>query len=194
MQLIHKTFFYNSLSILRDKIFYTEASLRGGHDEELCSNYYDAGINFLPDRGEVPNHQIGKRDSFLIFDYSGKKSNVLPPEQGGYAKAADILYDYNGSQDIFDNNDPRYLLRFGSKGLQLIRIVKAKNLENESFVECLSKYLGGKWKFYAFLYKKCPLVKNYYLNKFNKKFTEINNELGKNPVSIEISMYRNPSR
>ena len=194
MILKHKTFFYNSLSILQDKIFYTEASLRGGNDEKICSNYYDAGINFLPNKGEVNNHQIRNRDSYLIFNYSGAISNILRPEEGVYEKKANILYDYNGSQDFFENNDPRYLLRFGSKGLQLIRIDKAPNLKDESFVKYLSKYLGGKWKFYAFLYKKCPLVKKYYLKKFNQKFIEINNELGKNPASIEISMYRNPSR
>jgi hypothetical protein len=194
MELKHKTFFDNSLSILRDKIFYTQASLRGGNDEKLCSCYYDSGINFLPNKGEVNNHQIGDRDSYLIFNYSGRISNILPPEAGGYEKAANILYDYNGSQDLFENNDPRYLLRFGSKDLQLIRIEKANNLDDGSFVKCLSTYLGGKWKFYAFLYKKCSFVKNYYLNKFNQKFREINDELGKNPVSIEISMYCNPSR
>ena len=37
MILKHKTFFYNSLSILQDKIFYTEASLRGGNDEKICT-------------------------------------------------------------------------------------------------------------------------------------------------------------
>ncbi|TPH27812.1 hypothetical protein [Haemophilus haemolyticus] len=194
MELKHKTFFYNSLSILRDKTFYTEASLRGGNDEKICSNYYDSGINFLPNKGEVNNHEIGNRDSYLIFNYSGKISNILPPEAGVYEKEANILYDYNGSQDFFENNDPRYLLRFGSKDLQLIRIEKANNLNDGSFVECLSTYLGGKWKFYAFLYKKCSFVKNYYLNKFNQKFIEINEELGKNPVSIEISMYCNPIR
>ena len=194
MELKHKTFLYNALSILQTNTFYTESSLRGGHDESLCSYYYDAGINFLPNKGEVSNHLISDRNSYLIFSYSGRKSDVLPAEDGVKAKEPNILYDYNGSENKFNNNDPRYLLRFGSEGLKLIRIEKANNLDNDSFVENLSKYLGGKWKFYAFLYKKCSFAKKHYLNKFNQKFIEINEELGKKPVTIKISMYCNPIR
>lgn len=91
MILKHKTFFYNSLSILQDKIFYTEASLRGGNDEKICSNYYDAGINFLPNKGEVNNHQIRNRDSYLIFNYSGAISNILRPEEGVYEKKSKYI-------------------------------------------------------------------------------------------------------
>ena len=40
----------------------------------------------------------------------------------GVKRQPNILYDYNGSGEHFQNNDPRYLLPIGSNGLLLNKI------------------------------------------------------------------------
>lgn len=79
---------------------------------------YDCGANFLGVLGENNNTCPKGRGATLICTWRGATTNVLHWQEGP-ANVPNVLYDFNGSCAKFINNDPRYLLPYGSSGLAL---------------------------------------------------------------------------
>ncbi|MBS7809272.1 hypothetical protein [Variovorax sp. PCZ-1] len=79
---------------------------------------YDAGMNFLGELGELNNHGLHHKTVTLICSWDGLVSGPMPWKNLS-SRQANLLCDYNGSGNHFQNNDPRYFLPIGSDGLTL---------------------------------------------------------------------------
>lgn len=140
-------------------------------------NGYDGGMNFLGVLGEVPNHQLHDRDVVISCEWSGKISPPLHHE-AGRPYEPNILYDYNGSGFHFPNNDPRYILPIGSKGLVLNKV---DFLKEDSEIE----FWRIRQTFLASIYIK--FLSHKLLTKWaNKKTADLNNELKASPKIISV--------
>lgn len=138
---------------------------------------YDGGMNFLGILGEVPNHQLHDRDAMILCTWNGRISDPLPYE-AGRPYQANILYDYNGSGNHFQNNDPRYILSIGSKNLILNKV---DFLKEDSEIEF--------WRHRQTIFTKAYLkfLSNKQLAKWAKeKTTALNNKLDAFPKTISI--------
>lgn len=78
--------------------------------------HYDGGMNFLGLLGETQNTQPSLRGATIICSWLGSRSDPLPPDARSCSQP-NLLYDFNGSGDHFQNNDPRHFLPYGSNGL-----------------------------------------------------------------------------
>ena len=82
---------------------------------------YDCGMNFIGSLGEYANTQPSQRGATLHCKWTGSVSVPLPYEFRPHNKP-NILYDFNGSGLHYKNNDPRYILPYGSLGLVVNRV------------------------------------------------------------------------
>lgn len=83
--------------------------------------HYDAGANFLGVLGEQDNTHPEGKGATLFCTWDGEVSDPLPYDSY-HTDKPNVLYDFNGSGPHFENQDPRYFLPYGSKGLILNRI------------------------------------------------------------------------
>lgn len=104
----HRTYPRLAFIVATSGVFHT-----GGHDKN-----YDAGANFLGVLGQKANHQIGDRTATLVCTWCGSVTNPLPYDAYD-VHTPDVLHDFDGSGNHFDNEDPRYFLPNGSSGLVL---------------------------------------------------------------------------
>lgn len=74
---------------------------------------YDGGMNFCGVLGLVPNTQPVGEGAKLHCLWIGPISESLPPASYNYS-TPNILYDFNGSGNHYQNNDPRWFLPYGS--------------------------------------------------------------------------------
>lgn len=107
---------------------------------------YDGGANFLGVRGETSNTQPLLRGATLICSWTGQVS--VPVRYDAYdVHTPNVLFDFNGSGAHFPNNDPRYFLPYGSKGL----VLNAIHFDNDkALLEGWCYLRGGP---YAWAYK-----------------------------------------
>jgi len=99
-------------------------------NREYCSfnsvGHYDGGMSFLSVLGENANTQPKGRGATLVCSWEGLKSQPLPFDAFDCTQL-NLLYDFNGSGKHFSNNDSRYFLPYGSKGLLVKEIRVADN-------------------------------------------------------------------
>jgi len=112
INLRHKTTAIQALRIAVSRQFICEGR---------TPRHYDAGMNFLGDLGQVPNHHLDQKNVTLICTWAGAVSAPMPWEILS-GRRPNVMCDYNGSGNHFQNNDPRYLLPMGSTGLLVNRI------------------------------------------------------------------------
>lgn len=93
-----------------------------------------------------------------------------------------ILYDFNGSGQHFDNPDPRYLLPVGSTGLILKHVVIDD--EDELLrIWCLRRNIyHSKYR----LLKNIPILRDVLLHRAWQEIYRINEECRKNTFVISI--------
>lgn len=142
---------------------------------------YDGGMNFLGTLGEVPVHELKNRSATLCFEWMGEISEPRDTYDIAGMKP-NILYDFNGSGQHFDNPDPRYLLPVGSKGLILKHIVI--NDEDE-----LLRIWCSRRKIYYRQYRilnAIPIVRNILLHKAWQEIYQINEMCRKTIFDISI--------
>ncbi len=143
---------------------------------------YDGGLNFLGVLGQVKVHEIENRTATLCFEWKGAVSE--PKAKDDYKDLKpNVLYDFNGSGNHFDNPDPRYLLPVGSSGLILKSIV----IDDEN--ELLRHWLlrkGFYYRTYQWI-KKMPLIRNYLLSKAWHEIYELNKLCRAGTFVISIS-------
>lgn len=146
------------------------------------SPHYDAGANFLGSLGQKNNHQLGDRKAELVCTWTGNVSIPLPPAASN-VHTADVLFDFNGSGIHFQNNDPRYFLPNGSKGLILNRI------EFDSDVAMLEGWCAFKGGFVEKLYSLSWLpewVKSMLLEKAQQEVRRLNERCTKGEVLLKV--------
>ena len=142
---------------------------------------YDGGMNFLGTLGEVPVHQISDRSATLCFEWKGEVS--IPRSTYDIADMKpNVLYDFNGSGQHFDNPDPHYLLPVGSTGLILKHVV----IDNEDEllrIWCLRRNIyRRKYR----LLKNIPILRDVLLHRAWQEIYRINEECRKNTFVISI--------
>ncbi len=108
----HITSVFNAISIAEGGIFRASDS----------GQAYDAGMNLLGVLGESSNTWPRARGAELVCSWHGKVSPPLCWDRF-VNHEANVMLDFNGSGNVYQNNDPRYLLPIGSQGLQIDRIV-----------------------------------------------------------------------
>ena len=141
---------------------------------------YDGGMNFLGTLG-VPVHQISDRSATLCFEWKGEVS--IPRSTYDIADMKpNVLYDFNGSGQHFDNPDPRYLLPIGSTGLILKHVVIDD--EDELLrIWCLRRNIyRRKYR----LLKNIPILRDVLLHRAWQEIYRINEECRKNTFVISI--------
>lgn len=73
---------------------------------------YDGGMNFFGVLGKTPNTQP-KKGARMHCKWYGPVSIPLPYGSHDY-HAPNVLFDFNGSGQHYQDNDPRYFLPYGS--------------------------------------------------------------------------------
>ena len=140
---------------------------------------YDAGMNFLGALGEHPNHQLSDRNVKIFCAWDGEVSQPLKWDDVGVKRQPNILYDYNGSGEHFQNNDPRYLLPIGSNGLLLNKI---EFLDSEAEKD----FWLSRQNFLAKLFFKLKSRKRQD-DWIRQKTIELNAALSKEPKQISVN-------
>lgn len=146
---------------------------------------YDGGMNFLGLLGEVPVHELGNRSATLCFEWKGEISEPRDTYDIVGMKP-NILYDFNGSGQHFDNPDPRYLLPVGSTGLILKHVVIDD--EDELLrIWCLRRNIyHSKYR----LLKNIPILRDVLLHRAWQEIYRINEMCRKIPFEISICCSR----
>lgn len=168
--IIHITSPENALAIVSDKAYSTHENL--GH--------YDAGMNFLGVLGEYDNTQP-TRGARIYCEWLGRVSSPLPHDELNH-HTPDILFDFNGSGNHHPNNDPRYFLPYGSKGLIVRKIELEKDFDKESLALWWANQKG--WP-YTFLHK-FSLFHSFLLKKSLEHLQNVNYFLANHETTIAI--------
>lgn len=108
----HITSVFNAFRIAEGREFHSSGSAQS----------YDGGMNFLGILGEQRNTAPAERGAELVCSWGGDVSDPLHWDVP-YKRTPGTLLDYNGSGDVYQNNDPRYLLTVGSAGLIVNEVV-----------------------------------------------------------------------
>ena len=170
VQLTHITSPENALSMIAMKSY---CSYRN-------PGSYDAGMNFLGVLGEYPNTQP-TRGARMTCEWLGSVSQPLRYDVHNH-HTPDVLFDFNGSGKHFRNNDPRYFLPYGSKGLIVKKIELEDNYDRESLVQWWVTFEGN---IYPYLYKT-GLFQNYLLRRALNHLHETNEKLRSRLVKISV--------
>lgn len=141
---------------------------------------YDAGMNFLGILGEYPNTQP-TRGARMTCEWLGSVSQPLRYDVYNY-HTPNVLFDFNGSGKHFRNNDPRYFLPYGSKGLIVKRIELEDNYDRDSSIEWWVTFLGN---IYPYLYKT-RLFQEHLLRGVLNHLRETNEKLACQQVAISV--------
>lgn len=164
----HITSVHNAMSIAVNKTY--QNGMNVGH--------YDGGLNILGVLGEYPNTQPVGRGAELIFSWSGLVSEPLPHDAYD-CFSPNVLFDFNGSGDFYKNNDPRYFLPIGSKGISLDYILIN---DVQSLIELIACKSGGV--------KRKVMEKNWFympwLQPIFDQVRDINLDCARGKIKIEI--------
>lgn len=145
--------------------------------------HYDAGMNFLGILGEYSNTQP-TRGARIHCEWNGKVSNPLRYDAAANSyHQPNVLFDFNGSDNHFPNNDPRYFLPYGSEGVIVHKIELEDDYDQEEFILQWSKNKGG---LYLFLYN-FKIFHSFLLKQALNSLQEVNEMLSAEQVTISVA-------
>jgi hypothetical protein len=139
---------------------------------------YDCGMNFLGALGEYANTQPTVRGATLVCTWKGNVSVPLPWEFRP-SNTPNVLYDFNGSGLHYQNNDPRYILPYGSSGLIVNRV------HFDSDTGLIDAWLSIKGKLTNWLYD-FKFMKNSISNRALQEIENLNSTLHLGSTTIAI--------
>ncbi|EKO3807989.1 hypothetical protein NTE05_005267 [Vibrio harveyi] len=151
------------------------------HFANYDNGHYDAGMNFLGVLGENSNTHPTTRGAIVEFEWKGAVSNPLPPSCTVH-HTPNVLYDFNGSGNHFQNNDPRYFLPYGSNGLVIKKVTLEKNYNKQNIVSDWCGYKKGKYRFLS----KLPFAENMLFSLFKSELDAINKNLSDETITISV--------
>lgn len=116
-----------------------------------CNNYhsYDGGMNFIGVLGQNTNTRPRHHGAKVHCTWVGLVSEPVSWNQY-HCDEPNVLYDFNGSGDHFQNNDPRYFLPYRSSGLVV------NHIEFDDERESLESYISlqdglGAWLYWHYI-------------------------------------------
>lgn len=145
--------------------------------------HYDGGMNFCGVLGQVPNTHPKGQGARLHCKWDGPVSVPLPPAAYDY-HTPNVLFDFNGSGQHYQNKDPRYFLPYGS-AVQVLKL-ECDPMQLEDYYLSRSRW----WKKVRFKYgstayrrKQLQSLLDYCNQKCAEGFVHIRVERGHPTVS-----------
>lgn len=151
------------------------------HFANYDDGHYDAGMNFLGTLGENSNTYPTARGAIVEFEWEGNVSQPLKPSCTTH-HTPNVLYDFNGSGEHFQNNDPRYFLPYGSDGLIIKKVTLEKKYNKQEIVSDWCNYKKGMYG----VLSKVPFMQNKMFSLFMNDLEKINENLLSETITISV--------